>query len=335
MSNTNSNSNPNSADTSGVKSSRPEVSQNAASVHPETVLRIKNLELRAKVIVEGFMSGLHRSPYQGFSVEFTDYRQYSPGDDLRFLDWKLYARADRHYIKRFEDETNLRTYLLVDLSSSMQFGSQGYPKSQYANTVAATLAYFFSLQRDGVGLLTFDESIISYLPARYRPGHLRRLMVAMEKTGAGKSTNVAKPLDEVARTVTKRGMVVLISDLLAPVEDFTRSLGYLRARGHDVVILRVLDPKDVNLKFDGPSMFRDLETGKEIYVDPETIGDDYRRRFAEHRSQIKQCCDQLGVDFFELTTDQPIEVAIFDVIQSRARRGRQINRASQPTGGSR
>ena len=278
------------------------------------------------------MSGMHRSPYQGFSVEFTDYRQYSPGDDLRYLDWKLFARADRHYIKRFEDETNLRSYLLVDLSRSMQFGSKGYKKTEYDNTVAATLAYFLSLQRDGVGLLTFDEKIISYLPARFRPGHLRRLMIALEKTSEGKSTNVAEPLEEVARTVSKRGMVILISDLLTPIEQFTKSLGYLRARGHDVVILRVLDPKDVNLDFDSASMFRDLESGKEIYVDPETIGDDYRKRFQEHRDLLRENCDQLGVDLFEMTTDEPLETAIFNVIQTRARQGRQVNRATQAGG---
>jgi uncharacterized protein (DUF58 family) len=327
-------SNANPTQSSGSKDGIARSSDNAAAVHPETILRIKNLELRAKVVAEGFMSGLHRSPYQGFSVEFTDYRQYTPGDDLRYLDWKLYARADRHYIKRFEDETNLRSYLLVDLSKSMNFGSGEFRKLEYANTIAATLAYFFSLQRDGVGLLTFDEKIISYIPARFRPGHLRRLMVALEKTGESKSTNIANPLEEVARTVSKRGMVVLISDLLTPVEQFTKSLGYLRARGHDVMILRVLDPKDVSLEFESASMFRDLESGKEIYVDPATIGDDYRKRFEKHRNELKENCDQLGVDLFEMTTDEPLETAIFNVIQSRARRGRQVNRATQ-TGGRR
>src|ERR1041384_7205629 len=145
-------------------------------VDPKALMAIRNLELRARVVVEGFWNGLHRSPYHGFSVEFTEYRQYSPGDDLRYLDWKLYARSDRYYLKRFEDETNLRSWLLVDLSRSMGFGSLAYDKAAYAKTAAATIAYFLALQRDAVGLITFDAGIKDYLPARYRPGHMHRLM---------------------------------------------------------------------------------------------------------------------------------------------------------------
>ena len=150
-------------------------------------MRIKNLELRAKLVVDGFLSGLHRSPYHGFSVEFTEYRQYSPGDDLRFLDWRLFARSDRFYLKRFEDETNLRCYLLVDLSRSMGFRSTAleYDKAEYAKTVAATIAYFLTLQRDAVGLITFDQKIREYVPARYRTGHLHRLMMLLEHELAG------------------------------------------------------------------------------------------------------------------------------------------------------
>src|SRR5437870_1560610 len=149
----------------------------ASFIDPTALMRIKNLELRARVVVEGFMSGLHRSPYHGFSVEFTEYRQYSPGDDPRYLDWKLFARSDRYYLKRFEDETNLRSWLLVDLSKSMGYGSLAYDKASYAKTAAATIAYFLSLQRDAIGLITFDAAIKDFLPARYRPGHLHRLMM--------------------------------------------------------------------------------------------------------------------------------------------------------------
>ncbi len=287
------------------------------------------------MVVEGFMSGLHRSPYQGFSVEFTDYRQYSPGDDLRYLDWKLYARADRHYIKRFEDETNLNSYLLFDVSRSMNFGSIGYTKTQYAQTLAATLAYFFSLQRDATGLLSFDEKIVSFIPPRYRPGHLRRLMIGLEATGSGRTTDVALPIEELARTVSKRGMVVLISDLLAPVEFFADSLGLLRARGHDVMVLRILDPQDVSFDFDDAAMFHDLETGKEFYVDPQSAAAEYRKRFDQHRAAIKKRCEDLGVDFSECITDEPLENALFKVIQSRAQRGPQsVRQPARSTGGS-
>src|SRR5256714_6758457 len=184
-------------------------------VNPLTLMSIKNLELRAKVVVEGFWNGLHRSPYHGFSVEFTEYRQYSPGDDLRYLDWRLYARSDRYYIKKFEDETNLRCHLLVDNSRSMGYGSLPYNKAQYANTLAATLAYFLYLQGDAVGLLTFDEQIRDYLPARNRTGHLRHLILRLERPAGGNATDLAAPLERIVETVRKRALMVLISDLLA------------------------------------------------------------------------------------------------------------------------
>src|SRR6476646_3608454 len=165
----------------------------ARFVDPQTLMSIKNLEMRARVVVEGFWNGIHRSPYHGFSVEFTEYRQYSPGDDPRYLDWRLFARSDRFYIKKFEDETNLRCHLLVDNSRSMTYGSVGYTKAQYANTAAATLAYFLYLQGDGVGLLTFDEQIRDYLPSRHRKGHLRHLMLSLEKPAGGTETNLSPP----------------------------------------------------------------------------------------------------------------------------------------------
>ena len=231
-------------------------------------MRIESLELRARIVVQGFLSGLHRSPYHGFSVEFTEYRQYSPGDDLRHLDWRLFARSDRYYIKRFEDETNLRCTLLVDMSRSMGFGSIPYTKIEYARTMAATLAYFLSMQRDAVGLVTFDQEIADFVPPRYRPGHLHRLMVCLERAVSGTSTDLSGPLEQVAATVRKRGMVVLISDLLAPVEMLRSRLGYLRSQGHEVVLLRVLDPAELNFTFQKATTFVDVETGKgSPYID--------------------------------------------------------------------
>lgn len=295
-------------------------------------MRIKNLELRAKIVVEGFMSGLHRSPYHGFSVEFTDYRQYSVGDDLRYLDWKLFARRDRYYIKRFEDETNLRCHLLVDMSKSMGFGSLEYSKVEYAKTLAATLAWFLNQQRDAVGVMTFGDRIVDIVPPKYRPGHLRRLMVTLEKATSGTSTDIAAPLEQIAQTVTKRGLVVLISDLLAPVDQLQTNLSYLRSRGHDVAILRVLDPAEIDLKFEQATMFHDLETGKELYVDPTSAAEDYKKRFDEHETAVKEVCNQLGVDYFRIQTDQPLETALFDLIQARAQRGKSVKRAVQAGG---
>ena len=309
-------------------------------VDTEAILKLKNLELRAKLIVEGFMSGLHRSPYHGFSVEFTDYREYSPGDDLRHLDWKLLARRDRKYIKRFEDETNLRCQLLVDLSRSMSFGSGDIKKSEYAKTVAASLAWFLFRQRDAVGLITFDEAIDEILPARFRPGHLRHLLGALERSTGGNETNIGRPLEQVAATIQKRGLIVLVSDLLVPVDSITKPLSYLRAIGHDIVLLRVLDPAEVDFSsFDQASMFVDLETGREIYVDPGSVARDYQKRFAEHQTEIKTFCNENGIDMFEVSTFDPVQKSLFNFLQARsqqAQRG-QLTAANpnQRGGGSR
>ncbi|QOV92474.1 DUF58 domain-containing protein [Humisphaera borealis] len=291
-------------------------------------MRIKSLQLRAKIVVQGFLSGLHRSPHHGFSVEFSEYRQYTAGDDLRYLDWKLFARSDRYYIKRYEDETNLRCHLLVDLSKSMGYGSIGYTKVEYARTAAATLAYFLSTQRDAAGLVTFDQEIADYLPARYRPGHLRRLMLCLERATAGTRTDLAAPLEQIAITVRKRGMIVLISDLLAPIDLLQNQLGYLRSQGHEVVILRVLDPAEIEFKFDKAAMFEDMESGRNLYIDPVAARAQYLEKFNKHAEEVKRICSDLGVDYYQLPTSQPLELALFDFVQARVRSGRQVSRAT-------
>ncbi len=300
----------------------------ASSIDPAALMRIKNLQLRAKAVVEGFLSGLHRSPYHGFSVEFSEYRQYSPGDDPRYLDWRLYARSDRFYLKRFEDETNLRCYLLVDLSRSMGFGAapQFYNKAEYAKTVAATIAYFLTLQRDAVGVITFDQSIREFLPARFRSGYLHRLMMCLERELAGTSTDLALPLEQIAKAARRRGLVVLLSDLLTPIDTLETKLGYLRSQGHEVVVIRILDPTEVTFQFQDEAMFFDLESGRELYVDPDAARTNYQQRFREHQESLKRICNNLGMDFYELTTDQPLDMALFDLLNSRMRRGRQITR---------
>jgi uncharacterized protein (DUF58 family) len=293
-------------------------------IDPHTLMRIKSLQLRAKIVVQGFLSGLHRSPHHGFSVEFSEYRQYSPGDDTRYVDWKLFARSDRYYIKRFEDETNLRCHLLVDLSRSMGFGSIDYTKAEYARTCAATLAYFLSTQRDAVGLVTFDQRIAEFVPARYRPGHLHRLMVGLERAVAGTSTDLSAPLEQVAATVRRRGMVVLISDLLVSTDRLKTHLGSLRSQGHEVVLLRVLDPAETEFGFARPMTFVDMESGKDLYVDPSAAREAYRKNFQTHSAEVEKTCRELGIDFYPLTTSQPLELALFDVLQSRAHAGRRL-----------
>jgi uncharacterized protein (DUF58 family) len=295
-------------------------------IDPIALMRIKDLQLRAKVVVEGFYSGLHRSPLHGFSVEFSEYRQYTPGDDPRYLDWRLFARTDRYYIKRFEDETNLRCYLLVDLSRSMGFGSLAYNKAEYARTVAATLAYFLSRQHDAVGLVTFDEAIGEYLPARYRPGHMHRLMLCLERPLAGKSTDLTVAMEQIAATVAKRGLIVIISDLLAPAEALEKHLSYLRLRGHEVVLFRVLDPSERDFAFAEPAMFHDMESGRDLYVDPAAAREEYMQRFAEHSEAVERICADFAVDLYQMTTDRPLEFALFDFLNARLRRGKHIAR---------
>jgi uncharacterized protein (DUF58 family) len=298
------------------------IARDSQAIDPRALMRIKSLQMRAKVAVEGFIKGIHRSPYHGFSVEFSEYREYSPGDDTRFVDWKLFARSDRYQVKRFEDETNLRCYLVVDTSRSMGYASGEYTKGDYARTAAATIAYFLSRQRDAVGLLTFDDKITNYLPPRHRPGQLRRLIGMLEHEPQGRSTDLATPLEEIAATVRKRGLVILISDLLVPLDTLKTRLGYLKSRGHDVVLLRILDPAEVNFTFSNPSMFHDVESGRELYVDPDAVRAEYLRRFEAHAAEIAKACSDLGIEFQPITTDQPLELVLFDLIKARSKRGR-------------
>jgi uncharacterized protein (DUF58 family) len=295
-------------------------------IEPRALMRIKNLQLRARVIVEGFYAGIHRSPYHGFSVEFSEYRQYTPGDDLRYFDWRLFARSDRGYVKRFEDETNLLCYILADLSKSMSYGSGPVTKSEYARTMAATLAYFLHLQRDAVGLVAFDEDIVEYLPPRHRPGHLRRIMAVLQREPAGRSTNIEKPLEQIAQTVRKRGLVVLISDLLTDIDMFRTKLGYLRSRGHDVAVFRVIDPAEMTFSFSTPAMFNDLESGRRLYVDPEAARAQYLQRFGAHAAELEKVCRDAGADFVLCPTDRPLELSLVDLLRVRLRRSRQSRR---------
>lgn len=295
-------------------------------IDPAALMSIKNLELRARVVVEGFWHGLHRSPYHGFSVEFTEYRQYSPGDDPRYLDWKLFARSDRYYIKKFEDETNLRCHLMVDQSRSMSYGSLSYTKAQYASTLAATLAYFLSLQGDAVGLLTFDERIRDYLPARHRPGHLRNLMLRLEQPAAGSATDLTAPLHRIVRTVKKRSLLLLISDLLGPIGTLEKDLTALAACGHEVLLFHLLDPAELNLSFERAVMFRDVESGRELFIDPVTARKGYLQRLEAHNQNIQSACRRLGIGYRRLSTDRPLELALFDFLRERMQRGKLVRR---------
>ncbi|MDY3555611.1 DUF58 domain-containing protein [Gemmata sp. JC717] len=306
-----------------------------ALIDPAALMRIKSLQLRARVIVEGFEKGLHRSPYHGFSAEFSEYRQYTPGDDPRYLDWRLFARSDRYYIKKFEDETNLRCHLIADGSRSMGYGSGPVTKWDYARTAAATVAYFLSRQRDAVGLVTFADRVVEYIPPRARPGQLAHLTAALHRDPGGTATDLVGPLGEAGAVTRRRGLFVLFSDLLVPASAVRTAIGGLRAAGHDVIVFRVLDPQEVHFRFDAPGLFRDAETGREVFVDPRTAADEYRARFAAHAADVRQECTSAGADFEQITTDRPLELVLFDLLRARARRGRAPARSAQNRGGGR
>ena len=290
----------------------------AFGVDTATLMRVKNLQLRAKIVVEGLLSGLHRSPYHGISVEFSEYREYSPGDDPRHLDWRLFARSDRYYVKRFEDETNLRCHLLIDCSRSMDYGSLSYNKFEYAKTLLATLAYFLVQQRDAVGLLAFDEQVRCSIGARFRPGHLHRLILALDEQKSGSRTQISPPIEQVLERVTKRGLVVLVSDLLVPVEPLEEQFSLLVSRGHEVVVVRVLDPAERAFTFEDSSMFVDAESNQRVFVDPRSVRETYLKEFEDHDEQIRQACRSRGIDFIMADTNEPLDLILFRFLQQRA-----------------
>ena len=299
----------------------PQSSQSSLGQHadPAVLMRIRSLELRVKAVMEGFFNGLHRSPFHGFSVEFTEYRQYTDGDDPRYLDWKVAARSDRYYIKLFEDETNLRCNLLVDNSRSMSFGSLDYSKADYGKTLAACLAYCLIQQRDAAGLVVFDEDVEDMIPARFRHGQLRQILMTLEKAEQGSSTDLTRPLERVAGHVRKRGLVVLISDLLAPIDGLERNLGYLAAAGHELVVFQILDPQELTFEFEEPALFQDMESGREMYIDPDTAKKQYQERLQEHLDQVQKSCEKLGAIYELCPTDRPLEVALSEFLLRRQR----------------
>ena len=303
-----------------IQKSDPSVSRYGSPMDPKVVMAIRSLELRAKIVMDGFRTGQNRSPRHGFSVEFSEYRQYTQGDDPRFLDWKLFARTDRSYIRLYEDETNLRCYVVMDASRSMAFGSVGYTKYDYGRTIAASISWMLNRQGDAVGLTLFDEAVRLVVPARYRPGQLRRLMVTLEEPTSGHETNPEQALESAARRLNKQGLVVLISDLLAPVEQIEEGLKLLRGCRHDVIVFQVLDPAELQLNFDGPRLFEDLETSQQIYSDPDLVRSDYLQKIGANNRRVQLACESVGASFNQLVTDQPLELALAEFLQARRQR---------------
>ena len=286
---------------------------------PAVLARLGSLDLKAKTIVEGFLTGLHRSPYRGFSVEFAEYRQYIPGDDLQYMDWKVYARSDRHYVKKFEEETNLECHLLLDVSASMGYGSQGVSKMEYGAVLAASLAYLMNRQRDAVGLITFDDHVISRLPPSARPGHLRAVTVALERATIGLRTNVAKPLDDLARAIRKRGLVIVISDLLDDTARVIEGLKRFHHRGTEVIVFHVMDHDELQFPFERAARFRDPETSDEVVAVPSAVRDDYLAAVGGLTDAYRVGLGGTGVDYHLLDTSQPLELGLLRYLSARGR----------------
>ncbi len=286
---------------------------------PTVLAGLDNLELRARVVVEGFLSGLHKSPHRGFSVEFNDYRHYYRGDDMRHVDWKLYARSEKLYIKQYEDETNVRCVIVLDTSASMTYTSAGNSKLEYGITLASALAYFINRQRDAVGLITFDDKVNNYIPAKCRQPHLMQILRTLAQLKPGARTDTVKPLTDLAASLNKKSMVVLITDMLDDEERVISTLQNLRAMGNDVIVFHVMDDAELNFPFNEASEFIDMENNESYITTPATIRKAYLQNLNEFLSYCKKQCQTSGVDYCLMNTAKPLDQALSSYMSKRAK----------------
>ena len=290
-------------------------------LQPDVVSRLSRLDIVARLVVEGFITGLHRSPYHGFSVEFSEYRPYMPGDPLRHIDWKVWGRTDRYYIKQFEEETNLRATLLLDESKSMDYTSGPVTKLQYAKYLAAALTYLMLIQRDAVGLVTFADKINRYIPPRSVSSYLHVLLRELDQTDTGGGTHLSSVMHDLAERIKRRGLIILLSDLLDSPEDVLTALKHFRHRKHEVIVFHILDPKEREFNFTRDATFIDLETGEEIQSQPWHIRADYRNSMNDFIQQYKRECRQHRIDYVEIDIGQPFDNALFNYLSKRKRMG--------------
>jgi uncharacterized protein (DUF58 family) len=284
---------------------------------PEAIKRIGRLELRAAHVVEGFLAGMHRSPYFGQSVEFLQHRQYTPGDDPRFVDWKVWARQDRLVVKQFEEDTNLRAALLVDVSASMRYGSGPLDKYEYACTLAACLAYLILRQQDAVGCLAFDRQARAAVPQRTKRNHLDSVIRALDGAGPADETDVHDVLRTAAETYPRRGLMILVSDLLVERESLFRGLRLLRSRGHDVLVFHVLDDDEIDFDFKGPTRFEGLESTGHLSCNPRALRDGYLAALGAYLEEVRRGCAQNRSDYALLRTSQPLDAALASYLSHR------------------
>ena len=286
-------------------------------LHPEAIKRISRLEMRARHVVEGFLAGMHRSPYFGQSVEFLQHRQYTPGDDPRFVDWKVWARQDRLYVKQFEEDTNLRATLLVDVSASMRYGSGALSKYEYGCTLAACLAYLILRQQDAVGCLAFDEWVRTIVPQRTKRNHLDSVIQALDASDPRNRTSIYGILRTAAESYARRGLMMLVSDLLVEREGLFRGLRLLRSRGHDVLVFHVLDDDELDFPFNGATRFEGLELPRHLSCNPRALRAGYLAALSAYLEEVRRGCAGNNVDYALLRTSQPLDAALVSYLSKR------------------
>jgi len=289
-------------------------------LRPEVIAKLANMELKARFVVEGFLVGLHKSPYHGFSVEFAEYRQYNPGDPVKNIDWKAYGKTDRYYIKVFEEETNLRTYILMDVSGSMSFSSENrMSKLEYGKYLAASFAYLMQLQKDAVGLTLFDTDVREERPPSSTRVNLFEMLKVLETTEAGGDTSAAEVFFKVARKIGRRGLVVIISDLYDEPEEIIRAIKQFRHMGHEVIVFHIVDPAEIKFDFKGETIFEDLENDSKIQTRPWAIRERYQKRFLEYIDYIRMEMEGSQVDYELIDTEKTFDVALTAYLHKRGK----------------
>ncbi len=290
-------------------------------LNPAIVSKLASIELKARMVVEGFIVGLHRSPYHGFSVEFAEHRQYMPGDDFRHIDWKVYGKSDRFYIKQFEEETNLKAYILLDASRSMGYKSDGITKLEYGSYLAASLAYLMLKQQDASGLLVYDEKVRSYIPPRAARSHITPILKQLTETEPSNKTDSSVAFHELAERIKRRGLIIVISDLLDDPEKLLLGLKHFRHRQHEVIVFQILDPFERSFAYKGEARFKDMETGRELLTDPWQIRKNYAERLDEFLARISKGCRDARIDYHLLDTSVHFDKALFGYLAKRSKLG--------------
>jgi uncharacterized protein (DUF58 family) len=286
---------------------------------PKTLTKIGNLDLKARLIVEGYISGMHKSPYHGFSVEFAEHREYTPGDDLKHLDWKVFGKSDRYYIKQYEEETNLRSYILLDTSESMKYASPGHiSKLEYACYIAASLGYMLIQQQDSVGLVLFDNKIKRFVPASASPAHLRLLLHELSQVAPEQRTETGTIFHDLAERIKRKGLVVILSDLFDDPDKLLFGLQHFRHKRHEVIVFQILDAFETDFPFDNMTLFEGYEGWQELLCDPRNLRKGYLEEYHSFTEKMKRGCRNNKIDFVPVCTKHPLDVVLSAYLAARA-----------------